>query len=143
MKYYTTDNCAAAVALKDIPEVEYAAMYEDLKERLKQSQYHVAHYFARTEEDRLKFYIILLDDEQHKIMISSFAMEYYDDIALPSRHYIHRCTPSSVRLQSYTTWSLTPCHGTSPCASHITAETATQQWTTIHSTLSRVSLCMR
>ena len=89
MKYYTTDNCAAAVALKDIPEVEYAAMYEDLKERLKQSQYHVAHYFARTEENRLKFYIILLDDEQHKIMISSFAMEYYDDIALPSLTALH------------------------------------------------------
>ena len=72
MKYYITDNCATAVELKDIPEVEYAALYEDLKERLQEEHYHVAHYFARTEENRLKFYLILLDDKEQKIMISSF-----------------------------------------------------------------------
>ena len=70
MKYYITDNCATAVELKDIPEVEYAALYEDLKERLQEEHYHVAHYFARTEENRLKFYLILLDDKEQKIMIS-------------------------------------------------------------------------
>ena len=89
MKYYITDNCAAAVELKDIPVVEYAALYEDLKERLKQEQYHIAHYFARPEQNQLKFYLILLDDAEHKIMISSFAMEYYDDIALPSLTSLH------------------------------------------------------
>ena len=89
MKYYITDNCAAAVELKDIPVVEYAALYEDLKERLAQEQYHVAHYFARPEQSQLKFYLILLDDAEHKIMISSFAMEYYDDIALPSLTALH------------------------------------------------------
>lgn len=89
MKYYITDNCATAVELKDIPEVEYAALYEDLKERLQEEHYHVAHYFARTEENRLKFYLILLDDKEQKIMISSFAMEYYDDIALPSLTALH------------------------------------------------------
>ncbi|MBR6561067.1 MAG: NADH dehydrogenase subunit, partial [Alistipes sp.] len=89
MKYYVTDNCAAAVELKDIPVVEYAALYEDLKERLAQEQYHVAHYFARPEQSQLKFYLILLDDAEHKIMISSFAMEYYDDIALPSLTALH------------------------------------------------------
>ena len=35
-----------AVALKDIPTVGYAALYDDLRERLKQERYHVAHYFA-------------------------------------------------------------------------------------------------
>lgn len=89
MKYYITDNCATAVELKEIPEVEYAALYEDLKERLKDERYHTAHYFARNEESRLKFYLILLDDKEHKIMISSFAMEYYDDIALPSLTALH------------------------------------------------------
>lgn len=89
MKYYITDNCAAAVKLKDIPEVEYAALYDDLKERLKNDRYHVAHYFARPEQSRLKFYILLLDDAEHKIMLSSFAMEYYDDIALPSLTALH------------------------------------------------------
>ena len=89
MKYYITDNQNAAISLSEIPEVEYAALYEDLKERLTDSRYHVAHYFARTEENRLKFYLILLDDAEHKIMVSSFAMEYYDDIALPSLTAIH------------------------------------------------------
>lgn len=89
MKYYITDNQNAAMPLAEIPEVEYAALYEDLKERLADSRYHVAHYFARTEENRLKFYLILLDDEEHKIMVSSFAMEYYDDIALPSLTALH------------------------------------------------------
>ena len=89
MKYYVTDNCAAAVELKDIPVVEYAALYEDLKERLAQEQYHVAHYFARPEQSQLKVYLILLDDAENKIMISSFEMEYYDDIALPSLTALH------------------------------------------------------
>ena len=84
MIYYITDNRSQAIKLSQIPEVDYAALYEDLKERLKQEQYHVAHYFARPEEERLRFYLILLDDATSKIMISSFSMEYYEDIALPS-----------------------------------------------------------
>ena len=90
MNYYITDNTATqAVAIKDIPEVEYATLYDDLKERLKQEQYHVAHYFATPEQSRLMFYIILLDDKEHKIMLARFAMEYYDDIALPSLTALH------------------------------------------------------
>lgn len=90
MKYYITDNTATqAVAIKDIPEVEYATLYNDLKERLKQEQYHVAHYFATPEQTRLMFYIVLLNDKEHKIMLARFAMEYYDDIALPSLTALH------------------------------------------------------
>ena len=89
MIYYITDNAASAVALKDIPEVEYAALYNDLKERLHEERYHVALYFATPDATRLKFYIILLDDAEQKVMISSFAMEYYDDVALPSLTALH------------------------------------------------------
>ena len=89
MIYYITDNRSQAIKLSQIPEVDYAALYEDLKERLKQEQYHVAHYFARPEEERLRFYLILLDDATSKIMISSFSMEYYEDIALPSLTALH------------------------------------------------------
>ena len=89
MIYYITDNKASAVALSDIPEVGYAALYEDLKERLGGERYHVAHYFATPEDTRLKFYIILLDDAEHKVMISSFAMDYYEDVALPSLTALH------------------------------------------------------
>ena len=77
MNYYITDNLADAVSLKDIPQVEYAALYNDLKERLKQDNYHVTHYFATPDGEHLRFYILLLDDAEHKVMIASFTMEYY------------------------------------------------------------------
>ena len=89
MIYYITDNRSQAIHLREIPEVDYAALYEDLKERLTQEQYHVAHYFARPEEQKLRFYLILLDDATAQIMISSFSMEYYEDIALPSLTALH------------------------------------------------------
>ena len=89
MIYHITDNRASAVALKDIPEVDYAAIYNDLKERLCDEHYHVAHYFATPESSRLKFYIILLDDKEQRVMLTSFAMEYYEEVALPSLTAIH------------------------------------------------------
>lgn len=89
MNYYITDNLAGSVLLKDIPEVEYAALYNDLKERLKQDSYHVAHYFATPDGNRLRFYILLLDDAAHKVMVASFSMEYYEDVALPSLTAMH------------------------------------------------------
>ena len=89
MIYHITDNVASAVAVKHIPEVDYAALYNDLKERLQDERYHVAHYFATPDGTRLKFYLILLDDAEQKVMLSSFAMEYYEDIALPSLTAVH------------------------------------------------------
>ncbi len=89
MIYHITDNMAEAIALKDIPEVDYAALYNDLKERLQDERYHVAHYFATPNGTRLKFYMILLDDHEHKVMLSSFAMDYYEDVALPSLTALH------------------------------------------------------
>lgn len=89
MNYHISDNLSAAVALKDIPEVEYAALYDDLKDRLKQEQYHVAHYFALPDKNCLRFYIVVLDDAEHKILTASFVMDYYDDIALPSLSALH------------------------------------------------------
>ena len=89
MIYYTTDNLAASVELKDVPDVGYAALYEDLSERLKQRRYHVVHYFAVPDGEALRFYLLLADDEEHRVMISSFRMEYYDDVALPSLTALH------------------------------------------------------
>ncbi len=89
MNYHITDNFSHAVALKEIPTVEYAALYADLRERLKQERYHVAHYFALPDGSLLRFYIIVLDDEEHRIMLASFTMDYYDDTALPSLTALH------------------------------------------------------
>ena len=75
MNYHITDNFSRAVALKEIPTVDYAALYDDLLERLKQERYHVAHYFALPDGSLLRFYIGRLDDQEHPIMLASFPMD--------------------------------------------------------------------
>lgn len=86
--YHITNNTASAVAISDIPEVDYMELYRDLEERMTSESYHVAHYFA-TEIDRgLKFYIILLNDESSEVLISSFVPDYYAE-GLASLTAIH------------------------------------------------------
>ena len=63
--YHITDNRATAVAIKDIPVVEYVDLYNDLKERMCDVRYHVGHYFAVEIENGLKFYLLLLDEQLH------------------------------------------------------------------------------
>ena len=75
--YLRTKNTASAVALADIPVVEYVELYNDLKERMAEERYHVGHYFATEIENGLKFYMLLLDDEQGDVLITSFVPDYY------------------------------------------------------------------
>lgn len=89
MEYFITDNTAAAVPLSKIPEAGYAAFYDDLARRLREPHCHVAHYFARPEDDRLRFYCLLLDDSNAQVLIASHALGYYDDTALPSLTALH------------------------------------------------------
>ena len=89
MNYFVTDNTAPAVALADIPESPYAAFYDDLAERLADARYHVGHYFALPDGDRLRFFLVLLDDAESRILLASHAMGYYDDTALRSLTALH------------------------------------------------------
>lgn len=75
--YHVTNNNASAVAIADIPIVEYVELYNDLKERMTDSRYHVAHYFATEIERGLKFYLLLLDDATGEVLITSFIPDYY------------------------------------------------------------------
>lgn len=75
--YHVTNNNASAVAIADIPVVEYVELYNDLKERMADSRYHVAHYFATEIECGLKFYLLLLDDTTGEVLITSFIPDYY------------------------------------------------------------------
>ncbi len=85
MEYYITDNTSAAVPLRKIPEASYAEFYDDLCTRLGDSRYHIGHYFAQPEDGaRLRFYCLVLDDAEGKVLLASHVMEYYDDTALPS-----------------------------------------------------------
>ncbi len=90
MRYYITDNRAASVALQDIPVVEYAQFYADLKERLAAENFHVAHYFAAPEcgadgvVEQLRMICLLLDDATSQVLITSYRVGYYDEQELPS-----------------------------------------------------------
>ena len=75
--YYITNNTSSAVAISDIPVVEYVDLYNDLKERMKDARYHIGHYFATEIENGLKFYLILLDDMSGEVYITSFVPDYY------------------------------------------------------------------
>ena len=89
MNPYITDNTASAIPLAEIPEAAYADFYDDLSDRLSDPRYHVAHYFALPAGDRMRFICILLDDAEHRILVTSHAMEYYDEEALPSLTAVH------------------------------------------------------
>ena len=84
MTWHITDNRADAVALRDIPEVPYAEFYAELDTRLADPRYHVAHYFALPDGDRMRFICLLLDDAEHRVLITSHTMDYYDEGVLPS-----------------------------------------------------------
>lgn len=86
--YHITDNRATAVAIKDIPVVEYVDLYNDLKERMNDVRYHVGHYFAVEIEQGLKFYMILLDDKTSEVLVTSFVPDYYAE-GLASLTAIH------------------------------------------------------
>ena len=84
MHYYVTDNRAACVPLNEIPTAGYAEFYEDLAERLADERYHIGHYFALPDGDVLRAYCLLLDDTEHRVLVASYAIGYYDTPLLPS-----------------------------------------------------------
>lgn len=85
MKYVVTKNTATSIALEQIPVVSYAEFYSDLEQKLSEERFHLAHYFALPERgERLRFFALLLDDQTAEVLITSFALEYYDAGELPS-----------------------------------------------------------
>ncbi len=89
MNWYVTDNTSAAVSLREIPEADYAAFYDDMAARLADVRYHVAHYFALPWNDRLRFFCLLLDDAEGQVLLASHSLAYYDETALPSLTALH------------------------------------------------------
>ena len=89
MNYFITDNTAASIPLSEIPEVSYAAFYEDLRERLADARYHVGHYFALPAGNRMRFFCLVLDDAEGRVLVTSHATDYYDEAELPSLTALH------------------------------------------------------
>ena len=89
MNYLVTDNTAGAVRLEEIPEISYASFYELMRTWLADERYHVGHYFALPSDDRMRFYALVLDDAEGRVLVTSHATGYYDDTALPSLTALH------------------------------------------------------
>lgn len=84
MNWYITDNNSKSIPLSEIPEVQYAELYEEASRLLADAAYHIAHYFAVPQADNsLRFFFILLDDGAGRVMICSFVSDYWNT-ALPS-----------------------------------------------------------
>ncbi|MBR5585343.1 MAG: NADH-quinone oxidoreductase subunit C [Alistipes sp.] len=77
--YHITNNREGAIALSDIPVVEYLDLYNDLKERMSDVRYHIGHYFATEIENGLRFFLILLDDLGSEVLVTSFIPDYYSE----------------------------------------------------------------
>lgn len=87
--YIRSNNNSSAIELSNIPVVDYVALYNDIKERMTDSRYHVAHYFATEVESGLRFFILILDDQTSEVLISSFAPDYYSEEGLASLTALH------------------------------------------------------
>ncbi|OUN60256.1 hydrogenase large subunit [Alistipes sp. An66] len=84
MNYLVTDNTAGSIRLEEIPEIAYADFYDLLNGWLADERCHVAHYFALPSGNRMRFYCLVLDDAEGRVLITSHATGYYDETALPS-----------------------------------------------------------
>ena len=84
MNYLATDNTAGSIRLEEIPEIAYADFYDLLNGWLADERCHVAHYFALPSGDRMRFYCLVLDDAEGRVLVTSHATGYYDETALPS-----------------------------------------------------------
>ena len=84
MNYLVTDNTSGSLALAEIPEIAYADFYDLLCGWLADERCHVAHYFALPAGDRMRFYCLVLDDAEGRVLVTSHATGYYDETDLPS-----------------------------------------------------------
>ena len=90
MEYYITDNHSGAVALSQIPLVDFAVLRDDLARRLADERHHIGHMFARTESDgRLRFYCLLLDDAASQVLIAAAEADYHGTSRLRSLTSLH------------------------------------------------------
>ena len=69
--YHELDNNPGKVALASIPELEYEQFYEQTLLLMKKEFYHCLNYFIFQKEGYYCFYILIANDNNHKILIYS------------------------------------------------------------------------
>ena len=137
MKYYITDNTAPAVhAVGNSRSVVRRILHADLPLPGRRALPYSPLFRPLPLGDRLRFFCLLLDDAEAKVLIASHAMEYYDEQELPrSRPCTRRCIRSSATSPNVTVCVSTACRGLSRCVFfRSTGSTAAVRWTTTPST---------
>lgn len=70
-KWYKTYNHEGAVPLGDLPRLDYAELYEDVRRALSGESFHCAVYFARPVDGGLLFMCLLLDDTSSAVYVAT------------------------------------------------------------------------
>ncbi|HSO77184.1 MAG TPA: NADH-quinone oxidoreductase subunit C, partial [Bacteroidales bacterium] len=75
MEYFIMKNNPEAVNIRDIPVLDYGGFYDQTTALLKKKGNHVVNYFVHSSPQKLRFYILIANDDSHSIFIFSHAQE--------------------------------------------------------------------
>ena len=75
MDYFIMKNNPEAVNIKDIPVLDYGGFYDQTTALLKKKGNHVVNYFVHSLPQKLRFYILIANDDVHSIFIFSHVQE--------------------------------------------------------------------
>lgn len=75
MEYFVMKNNPEAVNIKDIPVLDYGGFYDQTTALLKKKCNHVVNYFAHSSPQKIRFYILIANDDSHSIFIFSHVQE--------------------------------------------------------------------
>ncbi len=78
MNYYEMQNNPEAISLNDIPELDYNHFYEQTISLLKKSGHHCLNYFVHKSGAKLRFIILIANDDKHTAYIFSHLQNYND-----------------------------------------------------------------
>lgn len=82
--WLTINNNERRVHLSDIPQLSYGEFYSGLCSLLAMENYHIGHYFGVPILQGLQLYCLVLRDDTHEILLSSYLYDYYCEQELES-----------------------------------------------------------
>lgn len=83
-KWLTINNSERRVRLSDIPQLSYGEFYCGLCSLLAMENYHIGHYFGVPTPLGLQLYCLVLRDDTHEVLLSSYLYDYYCEQELES-----------------------------------------------------------
>jgi len=75
MEYYEMVKNPDAVSLGNIPDTDYNTFYKQTVDLLKRKENHCLNYFVSNSGNRLRFFILIANDDKHSVLIYSHSPE--------------------------------------------------------------------